>query len=67
MNPEEENIEEEKIKTNATSSFSFGTGTVGQFKVYFDISKPLDEVQKDLDKALKVLSYLKTKGYCIPR
>ena len=66
MNQAEESIESDKIKSNETSSFSYGSSAVGMWKFYVNLSKPLDEVQKDIDKGLKVLAYLRSKGYCIP-
>lgn len=55
----EEEIEEDK------SSITVGTPAKGgAYKVYFNINKPIEDVKTDIDKALKVLDYLRKLGFC---
>ena len=48
-------------------SFSYGSNSAkgsGVFKIYIDLDKSMEEIEKDLTKRLKVLAWLQKQGYC---
>ena len=64
------NSQEAKLARNLekTDSFSFGSNSAkgsGVFKCYVDMDKSLEDIQKDMEKRLKVLAFLQSKGYCL--
>ncbi len=66
---EEQQIKEEMHARTKSDSFSYGSnskGGSGIFKCYMDFDKPIEEIQKDLEKRLKVLKFLQVLGFCKP-
>lgn len=66
---EEESEEGSDKGKEGLAHFVFGSnakGGSGMFKFYFSLDKPIDDIEKDLTKYLKVLAWLQREGYALP-
>jgi len=58
----DEEIEDKGLKQD---SFTYGTpSSTGAFKAYLNLDKPIEELQKDIDKIHRVLKIFQAIGFC---